>query len=138
MGVLASGAILVEPAEREVGGCPRQTECTAVRRSPIWRGRTSRDRADEYERYNYEHGVKPLIEKAMGVQALRKDRDNQSEFVTIAYWENVEAMAAFTGADPCDIHHLDRDPEFLLELPQSVQILEIRASHGQLGGDRSG
>jgi catechol 2,3-dioxygenase-like lactoylglutathione lyase family enzyme/heme-degrading monooxygenase HmoA len=101
----------------------------------IWRGRTNRERADEYERYNYEQGVKPLIEKAMGVQALREDRDDETEFVTISYWENVEAMAAFTGADPTGIHHLDRDPEFLLELPQSVQILEIRASHGQVGGD---
>ena len=36
----------------------------------IWRGRTRRDRADEYEAYNYEAGIKPLIEKAMGVQTL--------------------------------------------------------------------
>jgi len=27
--------------------------------------------------------------------------------------------------DPKRIHHLERDPEFLIELPQSVQILEI-------------
>jgi hypothetical protein len=27
----------------------------------IWRGRTPRDRADEYEAYNYEAGIKPLI-----------------------------------------------------------------------------
>ena len=33
-------------------------------------------------------------------------------------------MARFTGSDPGNIHHLDRDPEFLIELPQSVQILE--------------
>jgi hypothetical protein len=26
----------------------------------IWRGRTSRERADEYEAYNYEAGIKPL------------------------------------------------------------------------------
>jgi hypothetical protein len=32
----------------------------------IWRGRTKRHRADEYEAYNYEVGIKPLIEKAMG------------------------------------------------------------------------
>ena len=31
----------------------------------IWRGRTTRDRADEYEAYNYESGIKPLIQKAL-------------------------------------------------------------------------
>lgn len=57
----------------------------------IWRGRTPRSRADEYQRYLYEHDIRPLEEKALGVQLLREDR------------------AA----------------EFLLELPQAVQILEI-------------
>jgi heme-degrading monooxygenase HmoA len=100
----------------------------------IWRGRTRRDRADEYEAYNYEAGIKPLIEKAMGVQALREDRADETEFVTISYWESVEAMSRFTGGDPTRIHHLERDPEFLIELPRSVQILHIKASHGDTGG----
>ncbi|WP_342241065.1 antibiotic biosynthesis monooxygenase family protein [Inquilinus sp. OTU3971] len=101
----------------------------------IWRGRTVRARADEYEAYNYEVGIKPLIEKAMGVQCLREDRGDETEFVTISYWESVEAMASFTGGDPTRIHHLDRDAEFLIELPTEVQILRIRASHGDTGGD---
>ena len=101
----------------------------------IWRGRTTRERADEYEAYNYEVGIKPLIEKAMGVQCLREDRADETEFVTISYWESVEAMSRFTGGDPNRIHHLDRDAEFLIELPDHVQILEIRSSHGNTGGD---
>jgi hypothetical protein len=40
----------------------------------IWRGRTRPEQADEYERYNYEAGIKPLIDNAMGVQTLREDR----------------------------------------------------------------
>jgi hypothetical protein len=40
----------------------------------IWRGRTRRERADEYARYLYEHGIEPLAEKALGVQMLREDR----------------------------------------------------------------
>jgi len=101
----------------------------------IWRGRTRRERADEYETYNFEIGIKPLIEKAMGVQTLREDRADETEFVTISFWESVEAMARFTGGDPTRIHHLDRDAEFLIELPRSVQILKVRASHGNTGGD---
>jgi heme-degrading monooxygenase HmoA len=78
--------------------------------------------------------VKPLIEKALGVQALREDHDDETLFMTISYWESVAAMACFTGSDPTSIHHLPRDPEFLIELPQSVQILEIRHAHGDTGG----
>lgn len=101
----------------------------------IWRGRTTLERANEYEAYNYEVGIKPLIEKAMGVQTFREDRATETEFMTISYWESVEAMASFTGADPTGIHHLERDPEFLIELPKSVQVLEIRKTHGRIGGD---
>jgi heme-degrading monooxygenase HmoA len=99
----------------------------------VWRGRTRPEVADEYEAYNYEAGIRPLIEKAMGVQTFREDRGHETEFVTVSYWPDVEAMAAFTGADPNAIHHLERDAEFLIELPRSVQILRIRHSHGNLG-----
>ena len=51
----------------------------------IWRGRTTSVKADEYARYLYEHGVRPLEEKALGVQMLREDRTGESEFVTISY-----------------------------------------------------
>ncbi|MPZ58794.1 MAG: hypothetical protein GEU91_20335 [Rhizobiales bacterium] len=99
----------------------------------IWRGRTTAAKADEYAEYLYEHGIRPLEEKALGVQLLREDREAESEFVTISYWENVEAMSRFAGKDPRRIHHLDRDPEFLLELPKGVQILDIGASKGVFG-----
>jgi heme-degrading monooxygenase HmoA len=99
----------------------------------IWRGRTSRERADEYEAYNYEVGIKPLIEKALGVQTFREDRAHDSEFMTISYWESVDSMSAFTGSDPTQIHHLERDAEFLIELPKSVQVLRLLKSHGVTG-----
>ena len=103
----------------------------------IWRGRTTAARADEYARYQYENGVRPLAEKALGVQQFREDRETESEFVTVSYWESVEAMSAFAGKDPRRIHHLERDAEFLIELPKSVQVLDILSSHGRTGGNGS-
>jgi len=100
----------------------------------IWRGRTRPEVADAYEAYNYEVGIKPLIEKAMGVQTFREDRDDEVIFMTVSYWESVESMSRFTGGGPMRIHHLDRDAEFLIELPERVQVLRIRASHGDTGG----
>jgi heme-degrading monooxygenase HmoA len=99
----------------------------------IWRGRTKAERADEYEAYNYEFGIKPLIEKACGVQTFRRDYGDETEFMTLSYWESVEAMTGFTGTDPTKVHHLDRDPEFLIDLPKEVEILRLRTSHGRIG-----
>ena len=97
----------------------------------IWRGRTTRGKADEYASYLYEHGIRPLEEKSLGVQLLREDRAQETEFVTISYWESVEAMSRFAGPDPRRIHHLPRDAEYLVELPDSVQVLDIVTNQGE-------
>ena len=89
--------------------------------------------ARSHEAYNYEVGIKPLIEKAVGVQTFRADGPAETEFMTISYWESVEAMSRFTGGDPARIHHLSRDAEFLIELPERVQILTIVSSSGNSG-----
>ena len=64
------------------------------------------------------------------MQTLREDGEDETEFMTISYWDSVEAMAAFTGSDPNAVHHLDRDPELLIELPRSIQVLRLLRSHG--------
>lgn len=97
----------------------------------IWRGRTRRELADDYAVYLYEEGIRPLEQKALGVQMLREDRETESEFVTISYWESIEAMSRFAGPDPRKIHHLKRDAEFLIELPQGVQVLQFLHSFGR-------
>jgi hypothetical protein len=112
---------------------PSTTRPTIAR---IWRGRVSAERADEYESYYMDAGVTPLIDAALGVQALREDRGDEVEFVTISYWEDVDAMSRFAGDDPRAIHHLERDQEFLIELPTRVQVLQIRAAYGNTGGRR--
>jgi hypothetical protein len=34
-------------------------------------------------------------------------------------------MTAFTKGEPTKVHHLDRDQEFLIELPELIQIHRI-------------
>ena len=65
------------------------------------------------------------------MQLLREDRAQETEFVTISYWESVEAMSRFAGPDPRRIHHLPRDAEYLIELPDSVQVLDIVTNQGE-------
>jgi hypothetical protein len=42
-------------------------------------------------------------------------------------------MRVFAGDDPTKIHHLERDKEFLIELPKHVQVLRLLMSHGVTG-----
>ena len=51
--------------------------------------------------------------------------------MTISYWPDLDAMTGFSGGDPAEIHHLPRDPEYLIELPSSVEILDLRVDAGQ-------
>ncbi|TIU03329.1 MAG: hypothetical protein E5W39_14520, partial [Mesorhizobium sp.] len=51
----------------------------------IWRGRTRRDLADDYELYLRREGIPPIQEKALGLQLFREDREEETEFVTISY-----------------------------------------------------
>jgi len=101
------------------------SKAVQARIARIWRGRTTRAKADAYAVYLRSEGVTPLLQKALGAQMFREDRETESEFVTISYWESIEAMSRFAGPDPRRIHHLPRDAEFLIELPAGVQVLEI-------------
>ena len=71
--------------------------------------------------YNMVSANPPVV---MFCPALSRKREHKHTYV------NVEAMGEFTGSDPTEIHHLERDEEFLIELPKEVQILRLLKSHG--------
>jgi hypothetical protein len=100
----------------------------------IWRGRTHRDIADPYESYLRVEGIPPLEKTALGVQLFREDRDVETWFTTISYWPDLNAMTAFTKGEPTKVHHLDRDREFLIELPERIQVHRILVDRRGLAG----
>ena len=88
-----------------------------------WFGRTRKELADEYLRYNYENGVLEVEKKpgCLGMQQFRKIRGDVAEFTTISYWASMEAMEAAHG-ESLSPTHLEKDEEYLLELPESVEV----------------
>ena len=104
-----------------------------------WFGRTRKELADEYLRYNYENGVLEVEKKpgCLGMQQFRRIRGDVAEFTTVSYWESVEAMEAAHGAGRRPTH-LERDPEYLLELPEFVEVSELHANDWQLGAESQG
>lgn len=103
----------------------------------IWRGRVLRDRANAYEEYWLAHSIEPLLRKgALGVESYREDRKEESEFVTVSYWRTIEEMTGGKPGDPNEAQPLDRDHEFLIELPRKVQILRLLSVDGFNGSSR--
>lgn len=99
----------------------------------IWRGRTKAQEADFYTNYLYEGGPKELERLgARGVQMFRRELGDETEFVVMSYWDSLDAMKAWAGEQPTRIRHLERDPELLVELPDSVEIFEVLANSWRL------
>src|SRR3712207_3044242 len=102
-----------------------------------WFGRTRKELADEYLRYNYETGVLEVEKKpgCLGMQQFRKIRGDVAEFITISYWSSMEDMETAhgeDGGDPLRPTHLEKDPDYLLELPESVEVSELHVNDWQL------
>ena len=98
-----------------------------------WFGRTRKEVADEYLRYNYENGVLEVEKKpgCLGMQQFRKMHGDVAEFTTISYWSSMEAMEAAHSGDLRPLH-LEKDPDYLLELPESFEVSELHVNDWQL------
>jgi len=93
----------------------------------MWRGRVPHARADEYQKYLEEAGIAKLraIKDNLGVDVLRRDEGDTTEFVVISYWPNRDAIHAYAGADIEKVHELPRDREFLIDAPGTLKHYDI-------------
>ncbi len=71
--------------------------------SRIWHGWTSRQNADTYEellRAEIFLGIaKRSIQGYRGIHLLRRDVDDEVEFVTVMWFDSLDAVRAFAGED---------------------------------------
>jgi heme-degrading monooxygenase HmoA len=95
----------------------------------IWQGRTTVERADEYEKYMYENGIRKIATKGnLGVQMMRCTVGATVEFTTISYWASLEDIKNYAGEDIGKPRHLAKDAKYLLELPEFVRNCDLKAN----------
>jgi len=94
----------------------------------IWQGRITDARADEYEKYLAEEGIKKIAatDGNLGVQMMRLSKGGITEFTTISYWASREDIKRYAGEDIEKPHHLPKDAEFLLVLPEFVKNFDLK------------
>lgn len=92
----------------------------------VWHGRVPNAKADEYARYLGE-GVQKFrtLPGNRGYQVLRETVGEETHFMVISYWESRDAIHAYAGEDIRRVHSLPRDPEFLIELEQTVMNYDL-------------
>ena len=112
-------------APKTAGGAPSRKAGAMVAR--VWRGRVPAARADEYAKYLYENGPVKMrrIAGNLGVEQLRRDVGNTTEFMVISYWPDRESIKAFAGAEIEKTHFLPRDREFLIDPEETVRHYDI-------------
>ncbi|MEW6180964.1 MAG: antibiotic biosynthesis monooxygenase [Chloroflexota bacterium] len=71
--------------------------------SRIWHGWTTHQNADSYEQLLKEEIFIGILDRQIpgfrGIQLLRRELNNETEFITIMVFDSLEAVKAFAGDD---------------------------------------
>jgi len=99
----------------------------------LWHGRTLTAKADDYEKYLQASGVKKILatEGNHGIEVLRHTDGAQTDFIVISYWESIEAVQRFAGADYRKAVLLPRDGEYLIDVEPEVAHYEVVRAGGK-------
>lgn len=93
----------------------------------IWHGMTAAAKSDEYLDYLNRTGVPDYraTEGNRGVYVLRRIEDERAYFLTLSFWESIEAIRGFAGPDPERARYNPEDEEFLLDFEPTVEHYEV-------------
>lgn len=100
-----------------------------------WRGWTAPENADAYVEYLNRTGI-PAYHATPGNRGawiLRRPVGDRVEFVTLSFWDSIDAVRAFAGDDPEMAVFYPEDDRFLLEREVTVQHFELFGAGGTEG-----
>ena len=93
----------------------------------IWRGATRAEDAAAYVAYLRETGLKEYRATPGNVSAsvLWRVAGDRAEFVTLSFWESLDAVRAFAGEDVGRAVFYPQDDRFLIERDLTVEHFEV-------------
>jgi heme-degrading monooxygenase HmoA len=93
----------------------------------IWHGEVAPERADEYLDYLNRTGVPDYraTEGNRGVYVLRRLEEGRAHFLTVSFWESMQKIEGFAGADPEKARYYPEDERFLLHFEPAVGHYEV-------------
>jgi heme-degrading monooxygenase HmoA len=96
----------------------------------LWHGITPKSKADDYVKYLNRTGVPDYraVEGNRGVHVLRRIEGEQAHFLTLTFWDSVEAVKKFAGEDFEKARYYPEDTDYLLEFEEQVAHYEVMFS----------
>jgi heme-degrading monooxygenase HmoA len=98
--------------------------------SRIWHGYTTLDKADNYERLLNEEifiGIKNRkIKGYKGIQLLRRQLENETEFITIMWFDSLNSVIEFAGKDYENAVVPDKAQKILSRFDKQSQHYEVK------------
>ncbi len=102
----------------------------------LWHGETAVERAEDYFDYLQETGVADYrrTDGNRGVTVLRRREGERAHFLLLSYWDSMEAIEAFAGADVERARYYPEDEDYLLALEPEVTHYELLREFEPLPG----
>ena len=99
----------------------------------VWHGRTPLDKADEYRQYLFDVGVKKIatLPGNRGVQMMVAKTADAGDFTVISFWDSIDAIKGYAGADYTKVHDLPRDKDFLIDHEPLVRHYDLDVNFWQ-------
>ena len=95
--------------------------------SRVWRGKTSDERADEYEDFLRRTAYPDYgeVEGNRGWVLLRRADGEEVEFMFVSFWESMDALRRYAGDDIERPKYYPEDRAALLELPDHAEHFDV-------------
>jgi heme-degrading monooxygenase HmoA len=93
----------------------------------IWRGAVRPEDGDEYAQYIRDTGLSEYRQTPgnKGAWMLRRDVDGRTEFLTLTFWESLDAVKAFAGEDFEVAVYYPKDERYLVERDDTCAHYEV-------------
>jgi heme-degrading monooxygenase HmoA len=93
----------------------------------MWHGRVPTAKADAYRDFTNGRAIPDYrsVPGNLGVHVLERREGDVTHFITLTFWERLDAIRAFAGDDVERAKYYPEDPEFLLEFEPRVVHYEV-------------
>ena len=96
----------------------------------MWHGRVPTEKAARYRAFLNARAIPDYraVPGNLSVHVLERVEGPVTHFVTLTFWQSMEAIRGFAGEDVQKAKYYPEDPEYLLELEPTVVHYEVAGS----------
>ena len=93
----------------------------------MWHGRVPTEKAGAYRAFTNGRAIPDYrsVPGNISVHVLERREGEVTHFITLTFWENLDAIRAFAGEDPEQAKYYPEDAAFLMEYEPRVVHYEV-------------